>query len=59
MHLSICCVDFNQYAAGGAPKGGAAGLQPPPPETPQNRNFKNIDFVDIMIAKVLRDLLFS
>jgi hypothetical protein len=42
----------------GAPKGGAAGLQPPP-QTPKNQNLKNTDFVDIMIPKVLRDLPFS
>jgi hypothetical protein len=41
----------------GTPRG-ATGLQPPP-HTPQNRNLKNTDFVDIMISKVLRDLPFS
>jgi hypothetical protein len=30
-----------------------------PPQTPQNRNLKNIDFVDIMIQKVLCDLPLS
>jgi hypothetical protein len=31
----------------------------PPPQTPQNRNLKNTDFVDIMKSKVLRDFPFS
>jgi hypothetical protein len=38
--------------------GAAAGLQPPP-KIPQNQNLKNTYFVDIMISKVLCDLLFS
>jgi hypothetical protein len=28
-------------------------------QTPQNRNFKNTDFVDTIVSKVLRDLPFS
>jgi hypothetical protein len=46
----------------GAPKGGGGGLpvcSHPPHQAPQNRNLKNTDFVNIMISKVLRDLLFS
>jgi hypothetical protein len=39
------------------PKEGATGLQPP--QSHQNQNLKNTDFVDIMISKVLRDLSFS
>jgi hypothetical protein len=37
------------------------GLQPttPCPKNLQNGNLKNIDFVDIMISKVLRDFPFS
>jgi hypothetical protein len=36
------------------------GYSPPPlPELPQNQNFKNTDFVHIMISKVLCDLPFS
>jgi hypothetical protein len=34
------------------------GLQPPP-QTPQNQNLKNIYFVVIITANVLRDLPFS
>ena len=30
-----------------------------PPKTPQNRNLKSTDFVDIIISKVLRDFPFS
>jgi hypothetical protein len=30
-----------------------------PAQTPQNRNLKNTDFVDIMISKALRDFPFS
>jgi hypothetical protein len=41
----------------GRTQGGAAGLQHP--QTPQNRNLKNTDFVDIVISKVLRDFPFS
>jgi hypothetical protein len=40
--------------AKGASKAEAAGLQPP--KTPQNRNLKNTDFVDIIVSKVLRGL---
>jgi len=29
------------------------------PQTPQNRNFKNKDYVDTMLSEVLRDLPFS
>jgi hypothetical protein len=43
----------------GTPKEGAAGLQYPPPQTPQNQNLKNTDFVDIMILQVLCDFSFS
>jgi hypothetical protein len=32
----------------------AGELQPPKPQSPENRN-KNTNFVDIMISKVLRD----
>jgi hypothetical protein len=39
-----------------APRG-TAGLQPP--QTTQKWNFKNTDFVDIVIAKLLRDFHFS
>jgi hypothetical protein len=39
--------------------GGAAGLQPPAPKTPQNQKLKNTDFVDTMIWNVLCDLPFS
>jgi hypothetical protein len=38
--------------------GVAAGLQLPT-QTPQNRNLKNTDFVDIVVSKVFRDLPFS
>jgi hypothetical protein len=44
-----------QKKARGAPGGAATA----PPQTPENRNLKNTDFVDIMISKVLRDLPFS
>jgi hypothetical protein len=47
-----------QISLQGRTQGGEApGLQPPKP--PQNRNLKNTDFVDIMIANVLRDLPFN
>jgi hypothetical protein len=45
----LCYISCNK----GAPKGGAAGLQPP--QTPKNQNLKNTGFVDIMISKVLCD----
>jgi hypothetical protein len=35
------------------------GAAAPPPKTPQNRNLKPTDIVDIMTSKVLRDLPFS
>jgi hypothetical protein len=42
----------------GASKGwGIVGLLSP--QTPQNRNYKNKDFIDVMIPKVLCDLSFS
>jgi hypothetical protein len=41
----------------GAAKGGLRVCSPAKP--PQNRNLKNIYFVDIMVSKVLRDLPFS
>jgi hypothetical protein len=44
-------------ATRGAPKGGAATWLSP--QTPQNRNLKNTDFIDIMISKVLRYFAFS
>jgi hypothetical protein len=34
-----------------------AAASPPPPQTPQNRDLKNTDFIDI-ISKDLRDLPF-
>jgi hypothetical protein len=37
----------------------AGGLLGCSPQSPQNRNIINTDFVDIMIPKVLRDLPFS
>jgi hypothetical protein len=37
---------------------GEGGCRAAAPQTPQNRNFKNTDFVD-MTSKVLRDLPFS
>ena len=44
------------YVKQGRTRVEAAGLQPP--QTPQNRNLRNRDSVDIMISKVLRDLTF-
>jgi hypothetical protein len=41
----------------GTPNGAGGGLQAP--QTRENRNVKNTDFVDIMISEVLRDFLFS
>jgi hypothetical protein len=41
--------------AGAHPRGAAGGLQPP--QTPQNRNLKDTDFVDI--SEFLSDLPFS
>lgn len=44
------------------PMGGEGGhlpASPPPPQTSQNRNFKNTDFVDMMMSNVLPDLHFS
>jgi len=42
---------------------GAAGLQPPPPPPPPPPpsilEFKNADFVNTIMSKVLRDLPFS
>jgi hypothetical protein len=38
--------------------GGGGGLQAPP-QTCQNQNLKNTDFVGIMTSKVLRAFLFS
>jgi hypothetical protein len=37
----------------GAPKGGLPGYSP---QTPQNWNLKNTDFVNTMVSRVLRDL---
>jgi hypothetical protein len=49
---------INNCKTGAQPRGGTAGLQPPPPN-PQNRNLKNTRFVDIVISEVLRDFPFS
>ena len=48
-----------QVTAGAHPWGGCRAAAPPPKKTPQNRNFKNTNFVDIMISKVLLDFPFS
>jgi hypothetical protein len=42
--------------AGAQPRGG--GCRAAAPQTPQKLNFK-IDFIDIMVSEVLRDLPFS
>jgi hypothetical protein len=42
-----------------APKERDSGMQPPPPPNHQNQHLKNIDFIDILISKVLRGLHFS
>jgi hypothetical protein len=39
--------------------GGAGPLGYSPTKSPQNRNLKNIDFVDTTTSKVLSDLPFS
>jgi hypothetical protein len=49
----------NIYFCWGTAKGRGGGLPGYSPQNSQNRNFKNTDFVDIMISKVLRDLPFS
>jgi hypothetical protein len=38
---------------------GKEGCRAAAPKTPQNRNLRNTDFVDIMIPNVLRDISFS
>ena len=44
----------------GTSKGGGGGCRAESsPHTPQNRNLKNTDFVDIVISHVLRDFPFS
>jgi hypothetical protein len=35
------------------------GCRAAAPQTPQNRNLKNTDFVDIVVSKVLRNFPFS
>jgi len=45
----------NQIPLQGRMQGGAAGLQPSPP----NLNFKNTDFVDTILSSALRDLTLS
>jgi hypothetical protein len=45
-------IDVDEYISDnqGRTKGGAAGLKP---QTPQNQNLKDTDFVGIMISKAL------
>jgi hypothetical protein len=43
----------------GRSQGGEGCRAAAPLQTPENRNLKNTDFVDIMISKYLRDLPFS
>jgi hypothetical protein len=54
----ICKVGYVDKITG-APKGGGGVPGCKPPQTNQNRNLKNKDFVDIMISNVLRDFPFS
>jgi hypothetical protein len=53
-------IQVNTVPRSGAPKEAGGGLPGCSPlQTPQNRNLKNTDFVDIMISEVLHDLPFS
>jgi hypothetical protein len=56
-HIPELC---NLHAGLGAhPKGGGGLPVCIPHQTPENRNLKNTDFVDIMVSNVLRNLPFS